>query len=102
MDHSKFLDAVYDDPDASYKVMEYADDLMWKCDETNDFEPCNDLLKQVDLSRCSITLALSFLTIFFMPRSKVTNYRYFHNRVRVYLADIDPDRMESLLRGLDP
>jgi hypothetical protein len=60
----------------------------------------DDLLGRVDVSKLSIVLMLSYLTITASASSLLPNRRALYERIHVRLTIIDPERVDDLLHGL--
>ena len=104
MNTTEFLNSVYGDDDRNslFSIYQFIDDLLNDCEDKNDFSTCDELLIQVDLNRCTISTALGFVTAFFPARDKIGAYPFYYSRLKNHLTLLDPFRVDSLMRGLDP
>lgn len=92
----------YPCPDGDYdaddidRVYDQVDDMLraGRCTEVD------ALLERVDVTQCSITIMLSYLTITGPARDLLKNRAAFYDRVHERLGVIDKPRRADLLQGL--
>lgn len=67
---------------------------------TAQFERCDKLLAQVSLSRLDTKTMICFLAATLLAAPKLPNRKKLRDDVHAHLQQVEPDRVESLLRGL--
>jgi hypothetical protein len=65
------------------------------------FDDVDRLLASIDVERLTITMMLAHATITFAANDRLREYFPYVARVRVRLMQVDPERTDDLLRGLE-
>jgi hypothetical protein len=84
------------------KVLDYIYDYFDKEFRAGEFEACNTILVECDVTDFSLTILIGFLTTSMWAKSKLPNRPAFYNRVKKEIERREGVIQPGLLDGLEP